>query len=81
MFRSAVGQKMREDFQECGGGGRFGFRFRVPGTGLLTQRLVELGHLRVVPARRLRLVAATTAQRIADKGWGVKIFALLPPHP
>lgn len=70
---------MTGDFQERGGGGRF--RFREPGTGVLTQRLVELGHLGVVPARRLRLVAAMTAQRKADKGRGVKIFALLPPHP
>lgn len=70
---------MTGGFQEQGGGGRF--RFREPGTGLLTQRLVELSHLGVVPARRLRLVAATMAQRKADKEQGVKIFTLLPPHP
>lgn len=72
---------MRGGFQEFWAGGRFRFRSRAPGMGLLTQRLVELGHLGVVPARRLGLVAATTTQRKADKGRSVKIFAVLPPRP
>lgn len=47
---------MRGDVEECGGGR---FRWRTRGTGRLTQGLVELGHLGVVPACRLGLVAAT----------------------
>lgn len=64
---------MSGDFEECGGG-----RFRRPrGTGLLTQRLVQLGHLGVVPACCLGLVAATK-HRIEKS---VKVFTLLPSHP